>query len=223
MPVLQPATLTFLKQLKKNNNRPWFNEHKDDFIAAKQNMEELVAVMLGEVSKFDEQVVGLTPPDTMFRIYRDVRFAKDRRPYKIGFGAVLARGGRKHKYAGYYLHVEPDNTFLAGGMWQPDSEKLDSLRKSISRDSLKMRKIITTPNFKKYFKKLSGAALKTAPRGYAKDHPDIDLLRHKSFMMMHSVPDKDVVVNSFPMYAAKVFKAMKPLNDYLNISMGMKV
>jgi uncharacterized protein (TIGR02453 family) len=156
--------------------------------------------------------------DCVFRIYRDTRFAKDKTPYKTNMGAHIVAGGRKNETgrAGYYVHIEPGECFLAGGAHHPPGSWMTDIRRAIERDGDSLRKVVSGTTFKKYFGGISGEQIKTAPRGYAKDHPDIDLLRYKSMLAIHGMAETEVTDKGFLDHAAKVFKAMKPFNDFLN-------
>lgn len=160
----------------------------------------------------------MEPKQCIFRIYRDVRFSKDKTPYKISLGAHVLPEGRKKAInkAGYYLHIEPGNCFLAGGTHNPPSSWLNNIRGHIDKDAKTLKKIINSAGFKKYFKTIRGEQLKTTPRDYPKDHPDIDLLRYKSLLAIHRVPDAKVLSSSFLKHCVTVFKTLKPFDDFLN-------
>lgn len=215
--MIKKSTFQFLKDLKANNKREWFLEHKDEYQAAKENMVEFIQELIYGIARFDESVLELNPKKCLFRINKDMRFSKDKTPYKINFGAVLLKGGRKimHERAGYYLHIEPGNSFLAGGAYLPPSPWLNRIRENIVDDPKTLKKILKSSSFKKYYE-LEGAQLKTAPRGYEKDHPEIKLLRYKSFLAIHRMPDKIVLDPDFIKHATSAFKALKPFDDYLN-------
>ena len=152
----------------------------------------------------------------MFRIFRDVRFSKDKTPYKPNFGGYIARGGRKSPFAGYYLHVENGDSFLAGGIYMPQSAVLKEVREEILEETDKFKKIISDKNFKKYFEEIWGEKLKSAPRGFPKDFPDIELLKYKGYNMVHKIDTKEVAKNGFTNYAIQIFKEMYPFNSFIN-------
>jgi uncharacterized protein (TIGR02453 family) len=157
----------------------------------------------------------------MFRINKDVRFSKDKSPYKTNMGASINPGGKKSMVPGYYIHIEPGKSFLAGGCYQPMPETLAAIRQEIDYNSSEFKKILSAKDFKTYFKELSQEdKLKTAPKGYDKNHPDKELLQHKHFIVIHHLKDEDVINKNFPLYASKVFKAMLPLNLFLRRSVG---
>ena len=173
---LQP-TLDFLLALQKHNNKPWFDAHRDAYQEAKQRFEEFVDAFIDEFRSI-EDFADLSAKDCLFRINRDVRFSKDKSPYKPNMGASIALGGKHSIRAPYYIHLEPpDKSFLAGGVYMPTPDQLAAIRQAIDRDPEKLKAAITSRPFKKYFGTLSGEKLKTPPRGYASDHPEIELLK----------------------------------------------
>jgi len=207
---------SFLKKLEKNNNRTWFNAHRDEYDKAKAEFEEFLAVLIAEIAKFDKSIKYLEPRDTIFRIYRDMRFSPDKRPYKLNFGASIVAGGRKVGKAGYYIHIQPGESGLAGGIYHPDHKALERVRKAIDRDGAAFKKIVTKASFKKYFGTLTGEHLKRAPRDYAEDHPYIEFLKHKDFIAWQKLSDSAVHKKDFAKSAARAFRELKPLDDFLN-------
>ena len=214
--MLQKSTLDFLKKLKKNNNREWFNTNKQLYEDARFDFEKFAGDLIDVITKFDESLMGLDPKDCMFRIYRDVRFSKNKAPYKTNFGAVLYKGGKNSPYAGYYFHLSPGECFYAGGMYMPTPEQLKSLRQGLYEKFSEFKKIIENKEFKKYFKSIEGDKLKTVPRGFPKDHPSSEYLKFKGYIAYHEVADDKVMSKSILDYSSKVYKAMKPFIDYLN-------
>lgn len=215
--MINNSTFTFLKILKKNNNKEWFDKNKDKYLAAKDNVSDVVESILTELVKFEKKFAGLTPKDCIFRIYRDVRFAKDKIPYKTNMGASINVGGKKAQNAGYYLHIEPGGSFLAGGVWMPPGDQLKKIRQEIDYNGKNLKKILAEKNFKKYFGSLSPEyKLKTTPKGYDKDHPDIELLRFNSFIVWHKYSDAQVGKKTFTKEIAKGARIMKPFLDFLN-------
>jgi uncharacterized protein (TIGR02453 family) len=210
-------TFKFLTDLSKNNNREWFHANKKAYDAAKENMVEFIQDLILGISTFDDSVIELQPKKCLFRINRDVRFSKNKNPYKTNFGAILLAGGRKimHEKAGYYIHIEPGNSFLVGGAYLPPSEWIGRIRDRIVSDPEKFKKIINGKEFSKYYK-LEGSQLKTGPRGFPKDHPEIELLKYKSFLGINRIPNKMVLSKNFLDHSVDAFKALKPFNDYLN-------
>lgn len=214
--MLQQSTLDFLKKLKKNNNKEWFDKHKGEYESSKEDVTAFVEKMIAAISAFDPSVKELQPKDCLFRIYRDVRFAKDKTPYKTHLGAYISGRGKKSHGPGYYIHIQPGSTFLAGGLWVPPTPELNAVRQEIDYNLEEFEAILKNKEFKKSFKELEqGEKLKTLPKGYDKDHPAIGHLKLKSFTVTHKVDDKTVTSKNFAAYAGKVFKTMKPLHDFL--------
>ncbi len=218
---MEKATLDFLAKLKKNNNKEWFAANKKLYEAALTDYTAFIEALLGEIVKFDASLKAVRAKDTLFRIYRDVRFAKDKSPYKPNFGANMAAGGRMGG-PGYYFHMEAGGSFLAGGIHQPETKTLQKIREQIAERPDELRKIIAAPAFKKKFGGLAGEELKTAPRGFAKDHPALDLLKRKEFIVFQQLTDAEVLGPKLKKLAAESFFAMLPLNQFLAKSVGRK-
>lgn len=209
--------LKFLSRLKRNNNKPWFDKNKEEYLEIKSEFEEHVNLLIHQLEKFDPELRNLEAKNCVFRIYKDVRFSKDKTPYKTHIGAYLAKGGRKSVYAGYYLHIEPGNkSMLAGGIWMPEADVLSRIRQEIDYNTNDLLKILKDKNFKKYFGEIYPDKLTRNPKGYPADHPHIELLKLKSFNVLHSLSDKQVESKDFLKYSASVYKAMYPLNTFLN-------
>jgi uncharacterized protein (TIGR02453 family) len=209
--------LTFLSKLTKSNNREWFEKNKAAYVQAKENFELFVSDFLHELVQFNPALAGLDAKKLTFRIYRDVRFTKDKRPYKTNMGAGFSRNGKLVQEPGYYLHIEPGNkSFIAGGMYMPDAERLHKIRQEIDYNTDRFQKMLADKKFKKWFPALDDFdKLKTAPKGYAKDLPHIELLKHKSYIVSHPFTDAEVKDKKFLKKIAEAAKAMKPLNDFL--------
>ncbi len=214
--MIQKSTFNFLKALKRNNNRDWFAKNKHLYEDAKKDFEIFVDELIHRIIDFDPTVIGLQAKDCTFRIYKDVRFSKDKTPYKTNMGASINEGGRKMPIPGYYFHLEPNGCFLAGGLYMPAPDKLLAVREKIESGKGDFRKIVTANEFKKYFNELWEDKLKTAPKGFPKDHPDIEYLKYKSFTAFHNIGDDIVLSPQIFNYSVKVFKAMKPFLDYLS-------
>jgi uncharacterized protein (TIGR02453 family) len=208
------STIAFLQELSENNYRPWFNEQKDAYTDAHMQMIEFAELLISEMNKIDH-LVPMSGKKSLFRIYRDVRFSKDKSPYKTYFSGRLKRATRRLR-GGYYYHIEPGNSFIGGGFWRPNSGDIKRIRQEIAADDQTLRKIISTKSFKKAFGTLQGDQVKTAPQGYAKDHPAIDLLRYKQFLLMRPFTDKEVMLNSFLSEAVNTFEQMRPFFDYMS-------
>ena len=221
MAQINKETLDFLAKLKKNNNRDWFNANKDKYIAAHENVTAFVAEVISKISAFDKSVAHLDPKKSVFRIYRDVRFSKNKDPYKTNFGASMAGGGKGlTSKAGYYLHIETGGAFLAGGVYMPEPERLKLVREDISMEGKKFLKIINDKTFQKNFKGLSKEdKLKTVPKGFDKEDPMIKYLQYKSFIAYHEVNDKMLLSPKYASYCADIFKSMVPFNNFLNASL----
>ncbi|MCP2044748.1 DUF2461 domain-containing protein [Pontibacter sp. HSC-36F09] len=209
-------TLAFLADLTQNNNREWFQENKKRYDAARQNYLDFLDEMLDEMALFEPVAIGQKGKDLVFRIYRDVRFSNDKRPYKDHFGAYVAEGGRKSILPGYYLHLAANNnSFLAGGLWMPPADYLKAVRQEIDYNLDGLERIIQAPDFKNRFGGIQGEQLKTTPKGYDKDNPAIEYLRFKSWNATMPLPDKVVLSKDFMNTLLEGFKAVKPFNDFL--------
>ena len=217
MAQIDKATLDFLSGLNFNNNREWFLQNQIAYKGAKSNFESFVQSVINEITVFDPIMRGLEVKNCVYRINRDIRFSNDKTLYKSHLGAFIVRGGKKNgdKFAGYYFHVEPGKSMIAGGAYMPPSPWLSAIRENISDDPEQFLKIISGKTFKKYFGEIEGEKLKSAPKGYPSDHPHIDLLKFKSFLVTNDVKDEDVLAPGFLSHVVDVFKAMKPLNDFL--------
>lgn len=209
--------LKFLKSLARNNNREWFERNKPKYLESKIYFEEFVTVLLKEMVEFDRSLATLDPKKLIFRIYRDVRFSKDKRPYKTNFGASISASGKGVGRPGYYLQIEPGNkSFIAGGLYMPEPEKLAKVRQEIDYSGDRLEAIMKDKKFKKYYPKFwDEDMLKTAPKGYPKDHPRIDWLKLKSFIVVHDLTDTQVTDKKFLKTTLDAFRALKPLNDFL--------
>ncbi|MBN9482733.1 MAG: hypothetical protein BGO70_07650 [Bacteroidetes bacterium 43-93] len=214
--MLQKATIDFLTNLEKNNNKAWFDENRKKYEAAKGDFENFVEAVQAALTKLEPAIADHKAKDAIFRIFRDVRFSKDKTPYKSHFGAYFSRAGRKAPDAGYYMHIEPGKSFLAGGMWMPDAPILKKLRQEIDYNFEEFKSIIGKPAFKKQFTKWEGEQLKTLPQGYTADNPAIDFLKMKSFIVSTPIADKDVLAKDSVKQIEKVYSQMKPLVDFLN-------
>lgn len=207
---------SFLKKLEKNNNRNWFRIHKDEYDKAKAEFAAFLVVLIAEIGKFDKSVRYLEPQDVIFRIYRDVRFSKNKHPYKLNFGAAIVAGGRRTGKAGYYIHIQPGKSMLAGGIYHPEPEMLARIRKAIDVEGAELKKITHRTSFKKYFKKLAGDRLKRGPRDYPENHPYIEFLKHKDFLALHALSDSEVRAKDFVKVAARAFRELKAFDDFFN-------
>jgi uncharacterized protein (TIGR02453 family) len=214
--MLQPSTLSFLSKLEKNNNKNWFDKHRGEYEAAKKDFEATVIKLHSELSRTEPRMADQKPKDSIFRIFRDVRFAKDKTPYKSHFGAYFSRAGRKAPDAGYYIHVEPGKSFVAGGLWMPEPPLLKMIRQEIDYNFDEFKAILSKPAFKKQYKKLEGESLKTLPQGYDADNPAIEYLKMKSFIVTGKMADKDITSKTYVQKVMRSVTVMKPLVDFLN-------
>ena len=216
---MEKSTIDFLKKLRRNNNREWFQDNKPLYQAAVADFTVVIEELIAAVAKFDPLIGTVKAKDCLFRVFRDVRFSKDKSPYKSNFGAAFGLGGRKGvgDRGGYYLHVEPGGkSFIGGGMYMPPSDVLQRLRESISEDPRPLRKVVAAAGFRKTFGELRGEQLKRIPRGFDKEDPAEDLLRMKSFTAWHNLYDEDLLAKDFVKKAAASCKQLKPLLDYIN-------
>lgn len=214
--------LKFLKSLSKNNDREWFEKNKPKYLEAKKYFDEAIAALLYEMIAFDPALQNLDPKKLTFRIYRDVRFSKDKRPYKSNMGAGFSPKGKMVQEPGYYFHVEPGNkSFVAAGFYQPEPEGLSKIRQEIDYNGDRLNAIVTDKKFRKLFPDFDDFdKLKTVPKGYAKDHPHIEWLKLKSFIVTKTFSDKEVQDKKFIKQVAAACKTAKPLNDFLHEAMG---
>jgi len=222
MPENLRATLDFLRDLRANNDRAWFDQNRKRYDTARANFEALVAELIILFSSF-EDLGTVTPDQCIYRIYRDVRFSPDKTPYKTNLGAVIGKGGRKTIGRSYYIQIGPEGeSFIAAGLYMPSKDQLELMRRAIADDSSKLRKILNKHDFKRYFNGLEGEQLKTAPQGYPKDHPDIDLLRYKQFLASSPLSDAQVLSPDLADYVVGGFKALKPLETYIHEVLGIE-
>lgn len=215
--MIPKTTFDFLKAIKKNNNRDWFEKNKEKYLLAKENWEQVLDEVVAGISKFDKRFADLKGKNCAYRIYRDVRFSPDKTPYKSHLGASINAFGKKSMNAGYYIHVEPGSCFIAGGMWMPPGDLLKKVRQEIDYNGKELHKILNNKTFKKYYGSLETEySLKTNPKGYDKDHPDIELLRLTSFIVSHPFKDADTMKKTFAKELVKGAEIMRPLIDFLN-------
>ncbi|CAG5016500.1 hypothetical protein DYBT9275_05568 [Dyadobacter sp. CECT 9275] len=214
--MLQHATLEFLRSLALNNNREWFQENRSRYDTAKADFEGLVGTLISEVGKFQD-LGNLTVKDCIFRINRDIRFSKDKSPYKRNLSAGIGPGGRGAGRVDYYLHIQPDGeSFLGGGMWDPTTEQLAKYRQEIDYNAQEIKDIINKAEFQAYFPEIHGSVLKTTPKGYPKDHPETELLKRKELFFMHRYTDKEVTSKGFAENIVNGIRLLKPYCDYMN-------
>ena len=217
--MLAPQTLKFLSQLKKNNHNPWFDAHRAQYEAARIEFSNFIQLVIDALQQTDPTVTGLTARDCLFRINRDIRFAKDKSPYKTNFGASIKRGGRKSGFAGYYFHCEPGFSFIGGGLWMPDAQKLKNVRQEIDYNWEEFQLMLNEKNFKKTYGDLYHGAdvrLTTMPKGYEKENPAADYLKFKSFIAETSVSDEELTKATLHQKTITAFAALQPLVAFFN-------
>lgn len=210
MPTISKSSLEFLNKLKKNNNREWFDAHKDEFKVEEQKLKDFYNIVLEELSANDN-----IDKMKIFRIYRDVRFAKDKTPYKTYRSVSFSRATEKLR-GGYFLRLEPGKSMMAAGFFQPNPADLKRIRKEFETDDFEIREIIAEKKFQKMFGELEGEEVKTAPRGFDIEHPAIDLIRKKSFLVSRSFSDEEVLAPGFKDVIKESFLAVRPFFDYMS-------
>ncbi len=205
--------------LKKNNQKVWFDAHRDRYESAKLDMHHLVEKVLSTFSTKDTNLQSLVVKDCMFRIHRDVRFSKDKSPYKTNMGAYINKGGKKSLFGGYYFHCEPGQSFVGGGLWMPMPPELNKVRQEIDYNLTAFKKVITGKKFKAVYGDLSRDAeytLSRVPKGYEPDNPAAEYLKLKSFVAMTSLKDADLTSKDLVKKAVASFEALQPLLEFIN-------
>ncbi len=218
MTQINAQTLKFLTQLSKNNNKPWFEAHRTDHEVAKAEFLSFNTEILTKLQSMDTSLLGLEAKKTIFRINRDVRFSKDKSPYKNNMGSAISSGGKNMQTAGYYFQIQPgNNSFMAAGAYMPMPDRLQSIRQEIDYNLNAFKKIVLAPAFKKQFVELDQEnKLKTVPKGYTPDNPAIEFLKLKSFVVSRNFTDKEVLSRDFQKQLIQSFKTAFPLLIFLN-------
>jgi len=218
METIRKSTLDYLNQIKFNNNRDWFLKNHPAYLEARENFESFVQKLIDQIIEFEPIMKGLEVKSCVYRFNRDIRFSNDKSPYKTHFGAFIVKGGKKNgdKYGGYYFHIEPGASIIAGGAYMPPAQWLSAIREKIDEEPDRFIKIINSKEFIRFFGQLTGEKLKKAPKGFPPDHPNVDLLKFKSYLVVNEVSDKLVLSDKYFDHTVNVMKAMKPLNDFLN-------
>lgn len=215
--MIKAETFDFLKDLAENNNREWFQDNKSRHDDARSNVIDFVGELIDGLSKIDKTIpAGLDPKTCVMRIYRDVRFSLNKTPYKKNFGAGISQSGKNFNGPGYYLHVHPEESFIAGGCWMPEAGMLKSIRQEIDYSGDDFRAIVTAPYFKKYYGEPDQEyKLKTTPKGYSLDHPEIEYLKLKSFTFTHTIEPKILTKASTVNDLLKGFELLHPFMNFL--------
>ncbi|HEY4110544.1 DUF2461 domain-containing protein [Puia sp.] len=219
--MLQASTLKFLKDLKKNNNKPWFEKNRSVYLDAKEDWDHFVEQVIEGFGKTDSTIATLHPKDCTYRIYRDVRFSQDKTPYKTHMGAYLNKGGKKVPTAGYYLHVEPGRNMAGGGLWMPQAPELNKVRQEIDYNLSEWTRMLGDRGFKKNFAEGLGKEdmLSRPPKGYDDENPAIEYLKLKSFIVTRTFTDAEVQSKTFLKEILKTFTSMTSFIQFLNRSL----
>jgi len=219
--MLQPSTLKFLKDLKKNNNKAWFDSHRKEYENAKLDFSGFIQLIIDRHAKKDHTIATLKAKDCMFRINRDIRFSKDKSPYKTNLGASINRGGKKSIYGGYYFHCEPGESFVGGGIWMPMPPELKKVRQEVDYCFDEFKKIIGSKKFKNVYGDLykgEDSSLSKVPQGFDKESPAADYLKLKSFIAMKNFTEKDVLSKTLVNQTLEAFETLHPLLQFINRS-----
>jgi uncharacterized protein (TIGR02453 family) len=208
--------LKFLQSLSENNHKDWMDANRDWYLEIRGNFLRDVEDLLKEISHWEPSLSSMQAKDCVFRQNRDVRFSANKDPYKTNFAAYFAVGGKKSNGPGYYLHIQPGQSFIAGGIWMPPADILKKIRQEIDFSGEDLKMILSDPDFKKTFNGLEGDQLKTSPKGFDPENPYIDLLRFKSFIVSTPLSDADVISGKFKQKGIDSFRKMKPFHDFLS-------
>jgi uncharacterized protein (TIGR02453 family) len=214
------ASLQFLNELSKNNNKEWFDANRSRYKDIRVELLTYINDIISDISKFDESLAGVESKNCIFRINRDIRFSNDKTPYKTNFGALMGDQGKKSEGTGYYIHLKPGECFVGGGVYMPAPDKLAAIRQEIDYNPDILNKLIGSKEFKETFGEIKGDALRTAPKGYPKDHPNIELLRLKSFYVLKYFSDKELESEGFYKQAIETYKKARKFNEYLNLALS---
>ncbi len=221
--MLQPSTLNFLKALKKNNNKPWFETNRKNYEAAKADFAAFVQAVITQFSKKNPEFSSMLAKNCMFRINRDVRFSKDKSPYKTNMGAYFNPGGKKSILAGYYFHGEPGQAFVGGGLWMPMPPELSKIRQEIDYNYADFKKILAHKKFKSLYGDLSRSAeytLTRLPKGYEADNPAGEYLKLKSYVALTNLKDTDLTSKDLVKKTVAAFEALQPMIQFINHALG---
>jgi len=217
--MLQPSTLRFLKDLKKHNNKEWFDSHRAQFDTAKKDFSEFIDEIIERHSKKDKSIKALTAKNCLFRINRDIRFSKDKSPYKTNFGASINQGGKKSIFAGYYFHCEPGEHFVGGGIWMPMPSEIKKIRQEIDYNFDEFKKIVGSKKFKSVYGELyrgEDIGLSKIPQGFEKDNPAGEYLKLKSWIAMRKLTDATVTSKDLMKKTLEAFETLQPMIEFIN-------
>jgi uncharacterized protein (TIGR02453 family) len=213
-PRIPESTFIFLKKLAKNNNREWFAKHKHLYLEEQEHMIAFADALLQLMQTHDE-IETASGKKSLLRIYKDVRFSKDKAPYKKSWSGSFRRATKRRR-GGYHFHLEPGNSYIVGGFFGPNVDDLKRIRQDIERNYEDWNKLLSAKKTKSFFGKLRGEQLITSPQGYSKDHPAIELLRYKSFVLRHNFSDKEVLSPDFLKKINEAFKNLRPFFDHMS-------
>lgn len=217
--MIQPTTVQFLKKLAKNNNKPWFDLHRQEYDTARKDFANFIQQVIDGMGKTDPSVAGLIAGQCLFRINRDIRFSKNKTPYKQNFAASINQGGRKSIFAGYYFHLEPGNSFVGGGIWMPGPEETQKIRQEIDYCWPEFKSLVTARTFKSHYGDLSAEpeiTLVNIPRGYTKDNPAAQYIKLKSWIAIRDIDESLLYSASLVNQTITTLKALQPLIGFLN-------
>lgn len=219
MPASLQFTLDFLQDLRFNNNKSWFDENRKRYEQARATFETFIGDIIQHFKPV-EDLGNTTVKECLYRINRDIRFSKDKTPYNAHMAALIGKGGRKGEGRGYYVHIEPGASMIAGGFYMPTPEQLKQIRQAIAAKPTKLRAVLDGPAFKKYYGEMEGEKLKTTPKGYTADHPALDLLQYKQFLASHPLDDTDLLADDAITQVVNLCAALKPFVGYFADVLG---
>ena len=208
-------TIDFLTNLSANNNKEWFDDNRKTYEACRKDFLALVTSIIEELAKFDPELTGVDAKKCVFRINRDIRFSNDKTPYKTNFGALMGSNGKKTEGTGYYMHLAPGQNFAGGGIYMPKPEMLAAIRQEIDYNPDKLNELLANKDFKETFGEIRGDKVKTAPKGYPKNHPNIDLLRYKSFYVVKEFSEKEISSDGIFKDLISTYQKAFEFNKYL--------
>ncbi|MGI8950044.1 MAG: DUF2461 domain-containing protein [Chitinophagaceae bacterium] len=220
--MIEQSTIKFLKDLAKNNNKDWFETHRKNYETAKEDFANFVMKIISMHGKKDADIAQLKAKDCMFRINRDVRFSKDKSPYKTNMGASINRGGKKSIFSGYYIHIAPSQSFVGGGLWMPMPENLKKVRQEIDYNFDEFKSILNNKKFKTVYgdiDKSEGAALSRPPKGYDENNAAIEYLKMKNFIALQYLTDAELTDKNLEKKILTAFDALQPLVKFINRSL----